>query len=111
MQSPSGSDIVINDHTHACLLLLKADLAAAIQHSPEPTTQADADTHPCPHCSKELVSAHALRIHLALHHSSHPRPDKTKCTFDTVLHSVAGMPTCKLCFRNFAKWRQLRLPH
>eukprot|EP00439_Symbiodinium_sp_Y106_P071429 s2396_g12.t2 len=79
LQSPSGSDIVINDHIPASLLLLRDGLTAALQHSPEPATQVAADTHPFPHCPKELVTAHALRIHLALQHWSHPRPEKERC--------------------------------
>ena len=86
LQSPSGSDIVINDHIPASLLLLRDGLTAALQHSPEPATQVAADTHPFPHCPKELVTAHALRIHLALQHWSHPRPEKERCVFDAVLH-------------------------
>ena len=56
-----------------------------------------------------LVSAHALRIHHALKHDSQPKQELQRCTFKAELHSIGGMPTCKLCLRNFTKWRQLRL--
>ena len=29
--------------------------------------------------------------------------------FSPARHSIAGMPTCRLCLRNFTKWRQLKL--
>ncbi|CAE7260053.1 Pol, partial [Symbiodinium sp. CCMP2456] len=61
-----------------------------VTNDQDAASQAEVSQHvrlPCPHCDKAPV----------------------RHTFKAEAHSVAGMPTCKLCLRNFMKWRQLRL--
>eukprot|EP00439_Symbiodinium_sp_Y106_P077496 s968_g16.t1 len=110
-QAPDGPDIISNDQVHARLQLLLETLRQLILQAPtdtEPTEQPVAG-HACPHCDSILVSAHALSIHLALHHQDQPKPARQAHVFRAEAHSIGGMPTCKLCLRNFVKWRQLRL--
>ena len=110
LQSLCHLDIVTNDLVHASLLRLLESLASTLQRlAVLQETDSPQEERPCPHCDQVLRSEHALKIHIALQHASQPKQAPARHTFRAEAHSVAGMPTCKLCLRNFTKWRQLRL--
>ena len=64
----------------------------------------------CPMCEATFVSENAMRIHSKLKHKTLPaHSTRTPTIFVPHLHAVAGMPQCKLCDRQFFKWRHLKL--
>eukprot|EP00439_Symbiodinium_sp_Y106_P047170 s551_g6.t1 len=69
------------------------------------------DPFPCEHCGLTFTTAHARLIHHSIKHAEldPPQDGRQKVIFSAPSHAVAGMPTCKLCGRNFPKWQQLRL--
>ena len=105
----AGADIATNEEVLATLKTLQ-DRLQQILHRPQPQSQPTTEEAVvCPHCDAPQASAHALSIHIALKHPEVIKDKPALITFNAALHSIAGMPTCKLCLRNFVKWQQLRL--
>ncbi|CAE7817602.1 unnamed protein product [Symbiodinium sp. CCMP2592] len=108
--SITGANIVVNADVHTSLRDLQVTMqsiseGAASQAAAEESTEAVE----CPHCKARVLNSHALSIHMSLRHQDIEKPAAEKCRFDPVRHSIAGMPTCRLCLRNFTKWQQLKL--
>ena len=108
-----GPDLIYNDGVHQQLTDLLTQLQEAIQGMTEPKagellSQA---SFPCEYCGQVFLTAHARTIHHGLqHHAEAPPPDpRVRPTFHAPTHAIAGLPTCRLCNRNFPRWQQLKL--
>ena len=107
---PTGANIVANRDVINSLSSLQASLCTTFATTAQQTAEEESvDTVTCPHCQARLLNTHALSIHLSLHHQDIDKPETQKYPFSPARHSIAGMPTCRLCLRNFTKWRQLKL--
>ena len=68
--------------------------------------------HLCPHCSQTFPTLIALRGHITRTHTTAAEPPGAADTRPTqrmlrnkfMSLALDGMPTCKLCLRNFAAW-------
>ena len=94
------------------LRLLAEYRQQALQPEPEAsaadTLTAAPPSIPCDVCDKLFCSLNAMRIHCKLQHGYLPLHTKAPVAFDAVLHSVQGMPECRLCGRKFFRWQQLQ---
>ena len=79
---------------------------------PREVTNVVAQNHLCPHCSQTFPTLIALRGHITRTHTTDaapPGPADTRPTQRTLRHqfmslALDGMPTCKLCLKQFAAW-------
>ena len=111
--NPHGPDLITNAQVVEQLSSLIAmqplehqDLTPPEEAQPTPNTG-----FACAHCDLVLPTAHARLIHYAIKHpeattTEAPRP---QIIFHAPDHAINGLPTCKLCHRNFTKWQQLKL--
>ena len=114
---PCGPDLVVNDRVAAQLSAQIAHLQEAIRQLAQQGLSVPEEAQPspnpgfaCAHCDL-VLPAHARLIHSAIKHAEAPAPTdpRLKPQFHAPDHSVNGLPTCKLCHRNFTKWQQLKL--
>ncbi|CAE7628398.1 jockey\pol [Symbiodinium sp. CCMP2456] len=63
---------------------------------------------PCTVCDKSFTTLNAMRIHCKLQHGYLPEHPRVPTRFDAAMHSVGGLPECKLCRRRFFRWQQLQ---
>ena len=85
--------------------LAESQVFQDVSHHPAETAAACV---PCVGCEQMFPSLNAMRIHCKLSHGFLPEHTKTPLRFDATLHSVNGMPECKLCRRRFFRWQHLK---
>ena len=116
--TPHGPDLIMNTQVVEQISSLIAGMQEAMQPlehldlTPPEEAQPTPNTgFACAHCDHVLPTAHARLIHYAIKHpeamnTEAPRP---QTIFHAPDHAINGLPTCKLCHRNFTKWQQLKL--
>ena len=114
---PFGPDLINNDnvikHLNHLLDCLQEALRGLTTYSLTPPEEAQPCHNPgfpCPFCDLVLPTSHARLIHSAIKHPEQQPPEdhRTKTDFSAPDHAVNGLPTCKLCRRNFTKWQHLK---
>ena len=114
---PLGPDLINNDrvlkqlhHLLDCFQEAQRSLTAHSLSSPEEAQPCPNPGFPCQFCDLVLPTSHARLIHSAIKHPEQDPPEdhRTKTAFSAPDHAVNGLPTCKLCRRNFTKWRHLK---
>ena len=74
-----------------------------------PARPDDADaTYQCTVCDYLAPSFRLLRVHLSTAHGQKASHRYDAQRFRRELHSVDGMPTCRLCGHAFPRWTSLR---
>ena len=61
----------------------------------------------CHRCGKAYSTYRLLRVHESVEHSQ-KAPKTDEVLFDRALHSLNGLPTCRLCHHVFRQWDNLK---
>ena len=72
--------------------------------TPSPSVEAPFQCH---HCGKAYCTYRLLRVHESAEHSQ-KAPKTDEVLFDRALHSLNGLPTCRLCHHVFRQWDNLK---
>ncbi|CAE7632953.1 Pol [Symbiodinium sp. CCMP2592] len=108
----TAADITTGDQAFQHLRLLdtrldKLLMEAAVDLAKEPLGVPLVN---CPHCNEAFHTENSMRIHSKLKHGDLPaHSTRTPTAFRPELHSLAGMPACRLCSRQFFRWSHLRI--